>query len=183
MDVYTQLFAYRGIERLLIVLGGFLFAYLGYRLFLFGVDKGTGKLTSKSAFFKVTFSGSGPGLFFMAFGALILINSMFSSVELDREAVAELAANRVPSNSAEVSTVVKETVKFSNTSSNICDKIRLADHDNKTDDVLWVYNNLSDKERSPLLDQLVQTIQTQNLNQQSLLTVLRVMEESICEME
>jgi hypothetical protein len=68
---------FRGTERIIVVLGAVFFAYLGYRLFLFGVDKGRGKLEVESEVFKVIFSGSGPGLFFMAFGSVVLIFSLF----------------------------------------------------------------------------------------------------------
>jgi len=45
------------------------FACLGYKRFLFGVRREHGKLETESQYFKLTFSGSSPGLCFMAFGA------------------------------------------------------------------------------------------------------------------
>ncbi len=76
-ELLTDWVFFRGIERWLIVTGALVFAYLGYKLFLYGVDQGQGKLETENPFFKITFSGSGPGLFFMAFGALILLNSIY----------------------------------------------------------------------------------------------------------
>jgi hypothetical protein len=67
---------FRGTERIIVVLGAIIFAYMGYKLFLFGVNQGRGKLEVKSEVFKVIFSGSGPGLFFMAFGGVILVFSL-----------------------------------------------------------------------------------------------------------
>lgn len=64
---------FRGIERLLIAFGAVFLCYLGYKLFMNGLDKGTGKLQFKSKFMEVVFSGTGPGLFFMAFGAIIML--------------------------------------------------------------------------------------------------------------
>ena len=43
MDAFSFMF-FRGIERWMVVLGGLIFAYLGYKLFLYGVNEGHGKL-------------------------------------------------------------------------------------------------------------------------------------------
>lgn len=67
----------RGIERILIVLTAALFAFLGYRLFRLGHDSGPGKLTAKTKVGEVILSGTGPGLFFMAFGGLVLLAAVF----------------------------------------------------------------------------------------------------------
>jgi hypothetical protein len=74
MDAVT----FRGLERLVIVVGAIVFAYLGYRLFLAGIDKGPGKLEAQTRFYKFVFSGVGPGLFFMAFGAIVLVTALFT---------------------------------------------------------------------------------------------------------
>lgn len=68
----------RGFERIIIVLSAVFIVYLGFRLFLFGIDRGYSELKTESKFVKLTFSGTGPGLFFMAFGALILIFALFT---------------------------------------------------------------------------------------------------------
>ena len=47
--------------------------WLGYKLFTQGIQKGKGQLDFKSKTFSLIFSGVGPGLFFMAFGALIVL--------------------------------------------------------------------------------------------------------------
>jgi hypothetical protein len=47
--------------------------WLGYKLFTQGIQKGKSQLDFKSKFFSLVFSGVGPGLFFMAFGALIVL--------------------------------------------------------------------------------------------------------------
>lgn len=75
MDIIDPIL-FRGTERIIVVLGAIIFAYMGYKLFLFGVNQGRGKLEVKSEVFKVIFSGSGPGLFFMAFGGVILVFSL-----------------------------------------------------------------------------------------------------------
>ncbi|MCH7676660.1 hypothetical protein IH879_17185 [candidate division KSB1 bacterium] len=68
----------RGAERLLIVIGAIILSYLGYKLYRFGIDKGSAKLETESQLYKVVFSGTGPGLFFMAFGAIILITALIT---------------------------------------------------------------------------------------------------------
>jgi hypothetical protein len=78
MNILNDPVAMRGLERLVIAFGAITFAILGYRLFIFGVTKGHGKLVADSKLFKVVFSGTGPGLFFMAFGAVVLVSALFT---------------------------------------------------------------------------------------------------------
>lgn len=188
LDIYANVFAYRGIERLLIVFGGMVFAYLGYRLFVYGVDKGNGKLETESAFFKLTFSGSGPGLFFMAFGALILIYSMFSTVVLDREALASAqpASSQLRSSeqrsSEQIS--VKETLKFAGGSAGVCDRIRLSAHNNNPNEALWVYQNgLSEYKAKAQLNAIATILQNNITDEKILSDVLLGIEDIICTLE
>lgn len=71
-----EVFFYRGVERLIICLGGIFFGYLGYKLFLAGLTAGDSKLNVESKTMKIILSGTGPGLFFMAFGAIILLTAI-----------------------------------------------------------------------------------------------------------
>jgi len=76
---------WRGIERIIITLGGIAFGYLGYKLYKLGVKKGKNALTVKSSFLKFALSGMGPGLIFMAFGATVLISGLFTGgASIDR---------------------------------------------------------------------------------------------------
>lgn len=67
---------FRGVERLLIVLTAAFFGYLGYRLFCLGRTDAPAKMTFKSKFAQLTFSGTGSGLIFMAFGAIVLLYAL-----------------------------------------------------------------------------------------------------------
>ena len=87
MDAVT----FRGIERLVIVVGAIIFAYLGYKLFLAGIDKGPGKLEAETKFYKFVFSGVGPGVFFMAFGGIVLVTALFTG------GAESAQSNRLPS--------------------------------------------------------------------------------------
>jgi len=75
----------RGIERVIINLGAILMTYLGYKLFIFGIEKGYAKLTAETKFYKIVFSGTGPGLFFMAFGAIVLIAALFTRTTVSED--------------------------------------------------------------------------------------------------
>jgi hypothetical protein len=63
----------RGVDRLLIDGLAFGFAFLGYKLYMNGITKGKGEMRAKSKLGELMLSGTGPGLFFMAFGAIVLI--------------------------------------------------------------------------------------------------------------
>lgn len=64
---------WRGIERILIILTSALLAVLGYKLYIKGLSGGENSLQVDSKLLKFVLSGQGPGLLFMAFGALIMI--------------------------------------------------------------------------------------------------------------
>jgi len=66
----------RAIERFMIVGGAIIFGFFGFGLFSRGIEKGHNKLAAESRWFKIVFSGTGPGLFFMAFGAIILVTAL-----------------------------------------------------------------------------------------------------------
>ncbi|MCQ4143346.1 hypothetical protein [Vogesella sp. AC12] len=68
-----------GVERVVIVMAGAFFAYLGYRLYLAGLTKGVSKLAAKSSLGEFAVSGTGPGLLFMAFGGAVLIYALATS--------------------------------------------------------------------------------------------------------
>ncbi|HOY08656.1 MAG TPA: hypothetical protein PLB05_01105 [Candidatus Omnitrophota bacterium] len=72
MDAIT----FRGIERLLIIIGAVVYGYLGYRLYIKGITTGEDNLKFGSKVVKIILSGTSPGLFFMAFGAIVLITSV-----------------------------------------------------------------------------------------------------------
>src|SRR5438552_1156622 len=86
----------RDLERLLVVLGGILFAYLGYRLFLFGVKEGNSHLEAESKGFRIIFSGTAPGLFFMFAGLVVLVAVMFSYVTTQHSSTESTQTALVP---------------------------------------------------------------------------------------
>jgi hypothetical protein len=104
------IFVLHGIERIVITLGAIAFGVLGYRLFTRGLTRSKGDLEFSSPMAKVVFSGAGPGLFFMAFGAIILVVAMLSGgiktfrQERDGEptATVEVAPRAEPARTAEL---------------------------------------------------------------------------------
>ncbi len=83
---------------MLIAFAGVIFAYLGYRLYLHGFTVGRGKAEAHSKFGNLILSGTGPGLFFMFFGAVILMFDLLfggaSSTTRIRHESSELPAIR-----------------------------------------------------------------------------------------
>src|SRR5262245_8215472 len=78
------LLATRALERVLIVGAATLCIFLGYRLYLHGITKGQIKWQSSASLVpKVLLSGTGPGLAFMAFGALVLIVAVLKGPVID----------------------------------------------------------------------------------------------------
>lgn len=80
---------FRGVERIIIALGGIFFGYLGYRLFLKGLTAGDGNLQLESETMKLIFTGTGPGLFFMVFGALVLVVCIIKGGVTKKETINE----------------------------------------------------------------------------------------------
>ena len=72
-------FEFYGVATLGAIIGAFCI-WLGYKLFSKGIEKGKGQLDFKSKAFSLIFSGVGPGLFFMAFGALIVLVAVIATV-------------------------------------------------------------------------------------------------------
>lgn len=181
VDLYANVVAFRGIERLIIVLCGMIFAYLGYKLFVYGVDTGNGKLETESPLFKLTFSGSGPGLFFMAFGGLILLHSMFSNVAIDRQSIASgLTQGSNEQANAAQTIETKETLHFSALGDGACDKIRLASHNDQAADALFAYQRLGDDKTSTTLATIARNLEQQSLDNTALVEILRGIEELVC---
>lgn len=170
---------YRGIERWMIVLGGLIFGYLGYKLFLYGVDQGHGKLKAENQFFKLTFSGSGPGLFFMSFGALILVSSVYSTGKVTGKTLMGTPTQEsgLSAEGAQITQSVEETtVHYANKSgAGACNHIRLKVHDGDVRDALEAYR----KAVSPQINAMGTIME--RLEDEDLKALLPAIEAVICE--
>ena len=176
MDTFGFLF-YRGIERWMIVVGGLIFGYLGYKLFLYGVDQGHGKLEAENQFIKLTFSGSGPGLFFMAFGALILVSSVNSTGTITSKTLLS-SQTQEPGYSPQGAQTIKSekeaTVLYS-IGADVCNHIRLKVHDGNVRDALEAYQ----KAVSPQLNSMGAIME--KLDDEDLKALLPAIEAVMCE--
>jgi hypothetical protein len=82
----------RMIERSLIVAGGILAIYLGYKLFVMGIDKSQGAASAIG----VELKNFGPGLFFAALGAVILVTTMRAAIKVGTDTGAPPLVNTPP---------------------------------------------------------------------------------------
>src|SRR3981189_2911886 len=82
MDLQTPEFL-RSVERLIVVVGGVLAIYLGYRLFSHAHlrNDGSGKL--KTTVFEFAVAKVGPGVFFALFGTWVLFSSLKSQIQTE----------------------------------------------------------------------------------------------------
>ncbi len=84
MDLSTIAPLIRMAERSLIVIGGILSIYLGYKLFVIGIDRPQGSASALG----IELKNFGPGLFFAALGAVILVTTMKAAIRVDGGGVA-----------------------------------------------------------------------------------------------
>lgn len=90
MDMQDLVPLLRMLERSVIVAGGILSIYLGYKLFVLGIDKSQGQASA----FGVELKNFGPGLFFAALGAVVLVTTMRAAIRVgDDDASASAATN------------------------------------------------------------------------------------------
>jgi hypothetical protein len=67
-----EIFFARAAERVLVDCGAIFFGYLGYKLYIRGIGARPATIQFKSKLAQFAASGTGPGLVFMGFGAVIL---------------------------------------------------------------------------------------------------------------
>ena len=96
----------RMVERSLIVLGGILSIYLGYKLFVLGIDKTQG---SASAFKLIELKNFGPGLFFAALGAVVLVTTMKAAIRVNPETTIQQSTSVKENDGASSNPNSKET--------------------------------------------------------------------------
>lgn len=101
-----DLLALRTIERIVVEVCAVFVIYLGYRLYVRGLDKGDYKVASSSRLLSVAVSGTGPGLAFMAMGAMILVAGICirgTALEIERHVpiVASEGSTIVPASASQ----------------------------------------------------------------------------------
>lgn len=92
MDISILAPLIRMLERSLIVAGGILSIYLGYKLFVMGIDKSQGEAVA----FGIELKNFGPGLFFAALGAIILVTTMRAAIKVSPDVKDPLSTGNLP---------------------------------------------------------------------------------------
>ena len=84
MTEYVQVLIVANVYRILCLLTGMVFGYLGYRLFVVGVFEKAGELKAALGDKHFTLKQVGPGVFFALFGVLIAGVGGLRSIDLTR---------------------------------------------------------------------------------------------------
>jgi hypothetical protein len=87
------------IERGIVVLGGILSIYLGYRLFALGITEAQGSARA----FGIELLDFGPGLFFAGLGAYVLVRALGATIRTGGTPASAAAANEAIPSEAEPS--------------------------------------------------------------------------------
>lgn len=84
-QVYLAIIITRAIVLLIAALGGVLSIYLGYRLYILGVQSTVGGEATSGENLKAKLTATGPGVFFAAFGMGILIYLVLNPPQIETE--------------------------------------------------------------------------------------------------
>lgn len=91
----TDPIIWRGVERVVIAVGAIAFGYLGYKLYINGITRGTSEVEVKYSFVRFAVSGTGPGLVFMTFGAVVLVTGLSTGGASTNEKIVEEFGKRL----------------------------------------------------------------------------------------
>ena len=75
---------------------GFGFGYMGYRLFLAGIQRPAGELEASSGSMKLKMSRTAPGTFFALFGAAIITATVYQGFDVELPGAARKIINTLP---------------------------------------------------------------------------------------
>ena len=103
---------FRGGERSIIVCGGIIAIYLGYKLYRFGIDEGMSNLTFENKLFRFIVAGPGPGVILIAMGGIILILALFTGEAQHTDSHESFTTQSEPSGAAAKDKTDKAIVDF-----------------------------------------------------------------------
>jgi hypothetical protein len=72
------------------------FGYMGYRLFMAGINRPAGELEASSGPRALKLSRAAPGTFFALFGAAVIVATIFQGFDIDLPAAARNVVNSLP---------------------------------------------------------------------------------------
>lgn len=95
----TIIFGMLVIYKIVSLLVGLSFAYMGYRLFMADKTKNAGSLDASSGEHKISLKNAAPGIFFSLFGTVLIVFSVLKGISYSHETphqeAASTAANRI----------------------------------------------------------------------------------------
>lgn len=80
------------------LLVGLLFGYMGYRLFMAGIERPAGRLEASAGSRMIKVSRAAPGTFFALFGAAVIAATIFQGFDVELPGSARQVLNLLPEN-------------------------------------------------------------------------------------
>lgn len=96
LDLEVWAMAIVGAYKAASLLVGLLFGYMGYRLFLAGIERSAGDLEASSGSRMIKVSRAAPGTFFALFGAAIVAVTIFQGFDVDLPGNARQVLDSLP---------------------------------------------------------------------------------------
>ncbi len=81
---------------------GLAFAYMGYRLFLAGIDRPAGNLQAEAEAGKLSLTGAAPGVFFALFGTAVIGFTIIRGLNIDLPGPVAKVADILPADPPDV---------------------------------------------------------------------------------
>lgn len=78
------------------LLVGFLFGYMGYRLFMVGIEQPAGTLEASSGSRRIKLNRAAPGTFFALFGAAVITATIIQGFDVELPGSARRIVDRLP---------------------------------------------------------------------------------------
>jgi hypothetical protein len=92
MSDSTTMYAFLITYKIMILLSGVAFAYMGFRLFLADKLASAGDFSASAGSYTASLKGGAPGVFFSMFGAALIIFSIVKGVRYDSFVATQEAA-------------------------------------------------------------------------------------------
>src|SRR5713226_2194698 len=96
MSEFSQALLLVGVYRLAVLFVGLAFGVMGYRLFVAGVYGNSGDFQAMSGKLKLILKNGAPGVFFALFGMIIVGQSVWRGIDIDRAQQPALIAKSRP---------------------------------------------------------------------------------------
>lgn len=95
MDIKSQILISLTSYKIISLLVGAFFGYMGYKLFTKGIWGSSGNMEAEFGDNKIVLKKAAPGIFFALFGSIIIITTISKKLELEYEAMSP-KENKIP---------------------------------------------------------------------------------------